>query len=95
MYNQKRINFTLLHLILSHLILYLYFPSHRLSVTMSSMSAAFGISVNLLDSDLSHYIAAGRISAKIDRVGDVIEAVSHYIYIIGMIYLTYVCCRTL
>jgi len=43
------------------------------SVTMSTMAATFGMSLDLLDSELSHFIAAGRISAKIDKVGDVIE----------------------
>jgi 26S proteasome regulatory subunit N7 len=43
------------------------------SVTMSSMAASFGMPLPLLDTDLSHFIAAGRMTAKIDKVGDVIE----------------------
>lgn len=43
------------------------------SVTLSSMADAFGISVTLLDSELSRFISAGRLNAKIDKVGDVIE----------------------
>lgn len=43
------------------------------SVTMSTMASTFGMSLSLLDADLSHFIAAGRVSAKIDKVGDVIE----------------------
>jgi 26S proteasome regulatory subunit N7 len=43
------------------------------SVTMSSMAEAFGITVELLDQELSKFIAAGRLNAKIDKVGDVIE----------------------
>jgi 26S proteasome regulatory subunit N7 len=43
------------------------------SVTLSSMANAFGISVTLLDSELSRFISAGRLNAKIDKVGDVIE----------------------
>lgn len=37
------------------------------------MAASFGLSVALLDAELSRFIAAGRISAKIDKVGDVVE----------------------
>ena len=40
---------------------------------LSSMAASFGISVTLLDAELSRFVAAGRINAKIDKVGDVVE----------------------
>lgn len=43
------------------------------SVTLSSMANAFGITVTLLDSELSRFIASGRLNAKIDKAGDVIE----------------------
>jgi 26S proteasome regulatory subunit N7 len=43
------------------------------SVMLSSMAASFGISAALLDSELSRFIAAGRLNAKIDKVGDIIE----------------------
>ena len=43
------------------------------SVMMSTMATSFGMSLELLDKELSHFIAAGRINAKIDKVGDVIE----------------------
>lgn len=43
------------------------------SVQFSSMSTSFGISAELLDSELSRFIAAGRLNAKIDKVGDIIE----------------------
>jgi 26S proteasome regulatory subunit N7 len=43
------------------------------SVMLSSMATSFGMSVVLLDAELSRFIAAGRLSAKIDKVGDVIE----------------------
>lgn len=43
------------------------------SVMLSSMANSFGISVALLDSELSRFIAAGRLSAKIDKVGDIVE----------------------
>jgi len=43
------------------------------SVMMSSMAQSFGLSLPLLDSELSRFIAAGRINAKIDKVGDVVS----------------------
>ena len=43
------------------------------SVMLSSMAASFGMSTELLDAELSRFIAAGRINAKIDKVGDIIE----------------------
>jgi 26S proteasome regulatory subunit N7 len=43
------------------------------SVMMSSMAASFGISIDLLDAELSRFIAAGRLNAKIDKVGDIVE----------------------
>lgn len=43
------------------------------SVMLSSMASSFGISVSLLDSELSRFIAAGRLNAKIDKVGDIVE----------------------
>ena len=43
------------------------------SVMMSSMATSFGLSLDLLDAELSRFIAAGRINAKIDKVGDIVE----------------------
>ncbi len=40
---------------------------------MTAMAASFGISVELLDNELSRFIAAKRINAKIDKVGDVVQ----------------------
>ena len=40
---------------------------------LSSMAASFGVSSALLDAELSRFIAAGRLNAKIDKVGDIIE----------------------
>jgi 26S proteasome regulatory subunit N7 len=39
------------------------------------MAKSFGVSASLLDKELSHFIAAGRLDAKIDKVGDVVETV--------------------
>jgi 26S proteasome regulatory subunit N7 len=43
------------------------------SVRMTSMAQSFGISLQLLDKELSRFIASGRVSAKIDKVGDIVE----------------------
>lgn len=43
------------------------------SIMLSSMAQSFGITVELLDRELSHFIASSRVNAKIDKVGDVIE----------------------
>ena len=48
-----------------------YLESYK-SVLIISMADAFGISVTLLDQELSHFIAVGRLSAKIDKVGGII-----------------------
>ena len=49
-----------------------YLEAYR-SVMMSSMALSFDLSVAQLDQELSRFISAGRINAKIDKVGDVIE----------------------
>lgn len=43
------------------------------SVTMGSMAQAFGVSLDFLDKELSRFIAANRIVAKIDKVSSVVE----------------------
>jgi 26S proteasome regulatory subunit N7 len=43
------------------------------SVMLSSMARSFGISSRVLDAELSRFIAAGRLTAKIDKVGDIVE----------------------
>eukprot|EP00968_Pinguiococcus_pyrenoidosus_P014847 scaffold1355_cov268-Pinguiococcus_pyrenoidosus.AAC.29 len=43
------------------------------SVRLDSMATVFGVGVDFLDADLARFIAAGRISARIDRVSGVVE----------------------
>lgn len=43
------------------------------SVMLSSMAAQFGISVQLLDQELSRFIASGRLNAKIDKVSKLLS----------------------
>lgn len=43
------------------------------SVTMEGMAKAFGIGVKFLDSELSRFIAARRLNARIDKIRGVIE----------------------
>lgn len=52
---------------------YVQFLQAYKSVMLSSMAASFGITPALLDSELSRFIAAGRLNAKIDKVGDIVE----------------------
>ena len=43
------------------------------SVTLPVMASAFGVSPDFMDSELSHFIASGRLNCKIDRVAGVLE----------------------
>ncbi|KAL3700554.1 hypothetical protein R1sor_018576 [Riccia sorocarpa] len=43
------------------------------SVTMEAMAKAFGVSIDFLDMELSRFIAAGRLTCKIDKVAGVLE----------------------
>ncbi|KAL9644857.1 hypothetical protein ABK040_005337 [Willaertia magna] len=44
------------------------------SVTLDAMAEQFGLSVEFLDNELSRFISAGKISARIDKVAGVIES---------------------
>ena len=50
-----------------------FLESYR-SVTMDAMAKEFGVSTDFLDQEISHFIAAGRLSAKIDKVAGAIES---------------------
>ncbi len=41
---------------------------------MNSMADEFGVSIKFLDAELGRFISSGRISAKIDKVGGVVES---------------------
>ncbi|KAL7543416.1 hypothetical protein ACHAWF_007382 [Thalassiosira exigua] len=43
------------------------------SVTLDSMAKSFGVGTDFLDVQLSRFIAAGRLTAKIDKYGGVVE----------------------
>lgn len=43
------------------------------SVTLSSIAATFGVSVEFMDRELARFIAAGRLHCKIDKVTGIIE----------------------
>ena len=49
-----------------------FLASYR-SVTLDAAARAFGVSVEYVDAELSRFIAAGRLSAKIDKVGGIVE----------------------
>ncbi len=56
-----------------HVLGYKQFLDSYKSVTLDSMAKSFGVSVDFLDMQLSRFIAAGRLSAKIDKFGGVVE----------------------
>lgn len=43
------------------------------SLTLQYMAEAFGVSTEYIDAELSRFIAAGRLHAKVDRVGHIVE----------------------
>jgi 26S proteasome regulatory subunit N7 len=49
-----------------------YLESYR-SVTLATMASAFGVSPSFIDRELSRFIAANRLTAKIDKVEGVVE----------------------
>eukprot|EP00899_Mesostigma_viride_P009301 jgi/Mesvir1/18372/Mv14258-RA.1 len=52
---------------------YAQFLASYKSVTLASMAKAFGVSTDFLDSELSRFIAAGRLNCKIDKVSGALE----------------------
>jgi len=52
---------------------YTQFLEPYMSVTLESMAAEFGVTEEFLDREISHYISAGRLNAKINKVGGAIE----------------------
>ena len=56
-----------------HILAYHQFLESYSSVQLTAMAAAMGVSVDFLDHHASRYIAAGRLSAKIDKYGGVIR----------------------
>ena len=56
-----------------HILAYHQFLESYSSVQLTAMAAALGVSVEFLDYHASRYIAAGRLSAKIDKFGGVIR----------------------
>ncbi|XP_053377033.1 26S proteasome non-ATPase regulatory subunit 6-like [Mercenaria mercenaria] len=43
------------------------------SLTLEYMADAFGVTIQFIDQELSRFIAAGRLHAKIDKVGGIVE----------------------
>lgn len=56
-----------------HVLGYKQFLDSYKSVTLDRMAKSFGVSPYFLDLQLSRFIAAGRLTAKIDKVGGVVE----------------------
>ena len=55
-----------------HILAYKQFLDAYQSVTLAAMAEAFGVSTDFIDYHASRFIAAGRLSAKIDKFGGVI-----------------------
>jgi 26S proteasome regulatory subunit N7 len=56
-----------------HVLGYKQFLDSYKSVTLESMAESFGVSVAYLDLQLSRFIAAGRLTAKVDKYNGVVE----------------------
>jgi len=56
-----------------HVLGYKQFLDSYKSVTLSSMATSFGVGAEYLDLQLSRFISAGRLTAKIDKFGGVVE----------------------
>eukprot|EP00475_Leptophrys_vorax_P015880 TRINITY_DN2225_c0_g1_i1.p2 TRINITY_DN2225_c0_g1~~TRINITY_DN2225_c0_g1_i1.p2 ORF type:complete len:418 (-),score=147.91 TRINITY_DN2225_c0_g1_i1:1577-2791(-) len=56
------------------IVVYSQFLQSYKSVTLLSMAQSFGVSVNFLDNDLSQFIAAGKLTCKIDKVRGIVES---------------------
>ena len=56
-----------------HVMGYKQFLDSYKSVKLDSMAASFGVSTEYLDLQLGRFIAAGRLPAKIDKFGGVVE----------------------
>mmetsp|Transcript_28907 Transcript_28907/g.41420 ORF Transcript_28907/g.41420 Transcript_28907/m.41420 type:complete len:435 (-) Transcript_28907:16-1320(-) len=56
-----------------HVLGYKQFLESYKSVTLESMASSFGVGTEFLDLQLSRFIAAGRLTAKIDKFGGVVE----------------------
>jgi len=55
-----------------HILAYKQFLDSYQSVTLQAMADAFGVSTDFIDYHASRFIAANRLSAKIDKYGGVI-----------------------
>lgn len=55
-----------------HILAYKQFLDSYQSVTLQAMADAFGVSVGFVDLHASRFIAANRLSAKIDKYGGVV-----------------------
>ena len=55
-----------------HILAYKQFLDSYQSVTLQAMANSFGVSIDFVDHHASRFIAAGRLSAKIDKYGGVI-----------------------
>lgn len=56
------------------LVAYTQFLKSYKSVTIKSMAQSFGVSIDFIDKELSHFIAIGRLACVIDKVEGIIQS---------------------
>ena len=56
------------------IVAYSQFMESYKSVTLANMAKSFGVSIDFLDKELSTFIAAGRLSCKIDKAAGIVES---------------------
>jgi 26S proteasome regulatory subunit N7 len=69
-YFEKHVNFYVREV---RILAYTQFLESYKSIKMQNMATQFGVSFDFLDRELSRFIASGRLHAKIDKVGQIIE----------------------
>ena len=56
------------------MVAYSQFLESYKSVTIKNMSKSFGVSVEFIDKEVSHFISIGKLNCKIDKVDGVIQS---------------------
>ena len=59
---------------LIRVVAYSQFLESYKSVTISNMARSFGVSVDFIDREVSHFISIGKLNCKIDKVDGVIQS---------------------
>jgi len=66
------------------------------SLQLERVASSFGVSVDFIDNELSRFIASGRLSCKIDKVGGVVETNNTIfccqVKVFSCIHCPFICC---